>query len=47
MKEEFLSWLKSRAKHYGYEENYSPNYYSKALKSGAPHDLPNSLWTEW
>ena len=46
MKEEFLSWLKSRVKHYGYEENNAPDYYSKALKSSDPHDLPNSLWTE-
>ena len=46
MKEEFLSWLKSRVKHYGYEENNAPDYYSKALKSGDSHDLPNSLWTE-
>ena len=27
MKEEFLSWLKSRVKHYGYEENIAPDYY--------------------
>ena len=47
IKEEFLSWLKSRVKHYGYEENIAPDYYSKALKSGDFHDLPNSLWTEW
>ena len=47
MKEEFLSWLKSRVKHYGYEENNAPDYYSKALKSGDFHDLLNSLWTEW
>ena len=25
MKEEFLSWLKSRVKHYGYEENNAPD----------------------
>ena len=47
MKEAFLSWLRARVKHYGYEENNAPDYYSKALKSGDPHDLPNSLWTEW
>ena len=47
MKEECLLWLKSRVKHYGCEENKAPDNYSKALKSGDPHDLPNSLWTEW
>ena len=46
-KEAFLSWLRARVKHYGYEENNAPDYYSKALKSANPHDLPNSLWTEW
>ena len=46
-KEAFLSWLRARVKHYGYEENNAPDYYSKALKSADPHDLPNSLWTEW
>ena len=47
IKEEFLSLLKSRVEQYGFEENNAPDYYSKALKSGDPHDLPNSLWTEW
>ena len=29
MKEEFLSWLKSRVKHYGYEENTRSSFYNR------------------
>ena len=47
MKEEFLKWLEARIKKYGYSTDDAPDYYLKAYKSGDPHDLESSLWTEW
>lgn len=47
MKEEFLKWLEARIKKYGYTTDNAPDYYLKAYKSGDPHDLETTLWSEW